>query len=76
VDGSTKTGNDGFVKLVEDAERGVLVGATSAGPAGGEVLGALVLAVHAEIPTGTLRTMIYAYPTFHRAIEDALTAMA
>ncbi|MGH3757122.1 dihydrolipoyl dehydrogenase family protein [Actinophytocola sp.] len=67
-----KIGNDGFIKLVEDADRGVLVGATSAGPNGGEVLGALVVAVHAEVPTTLLRQMIYAYPTFHRAIEDAL----
>jgi pyruvate/2-oxoglutarate dehydrogenase complex dihydrolipoamide dehydrogenase (E3) component len=67
-----KVGNHGFVKLVEDAERGVLVGATSAGPNGGEVLGALVVAVHAEVPTKLLRQMIYAYPTFHRAIESAL----
>ncbi|HEX6473294.1 MAG TPA: NAD(P)/FAD-dependent oxidoreductase [Streptosporangiaceae bacterium] len=67
-----KAGNDGFIKLVEDAERGVLVGATSAGPWGGEVLGALVVAVHGEVPTERLRHMIYAYPTFHRAIEDAL----
>jgi pyruvate/2-oxoglutarate dehydrogenase complex dihydrolipoamide dehydrogenase (E3) component len=67
-----KTGNDGFIKLVEDADRGVLVGATSAGPAGGEVLSALAVAVHAEVPTDRLRQMIYAYPTFHRGIEDAL----
>jgi pyruvate/2-oxoglutarate dehydrogenase complex dihydrolipoamide dehydrogenase (E3) component len=67
-----KVGNDGFVKLVEDADRGVLVGATSAGPTGGEVLGALAVAVHAEVPTERLTRMIYAYPTFHRAIEDAL----
>ncbi|HXH57496.1 NAD(P)/FAD-dependent oxidoreductase [Iamia sp.] len=65
-------GNDGFIKLVADADRGVLVGATSAGPVGGEVLGLLVLAVHAEVPLATLRTMIYAYPTFHRGVEDAL----
>ena len=38
-----KAGNDGFIKLVEDTGRGVLVGATSAGPAGGEVLSALVM---------------------------------
>jgi pyruvate/2-oxoglutarate dehydrogenase complex dihydrolipoamide dehydrogenase (E3) component len=67
-----KAGNDGFVKLVEDAARGVLVGATSAGPAGGEVLGLLTLAVHAQVPTERLQQMIYAYPTFHRAVEDAL----
>src|SRR5439155_3522504 len=67
-----KAGNDGVIKLVEDARRGVLVGATSMGPNGGEVVGLLALAVHAEIPTDQLRTMIYAYPTFHRGIEDAL----
>ncbi len=67
-----KAGNDGFIKLVEDAGSGVLVGATSAGPAGGEVLGALALAVHARVPVQSMRDMIYAYPTFHRAIEDAL----
>jgi pyruvate/2-oxoglutarate dehydrogenase complex dihydrolipoamide dehydrogenase (E3) component len=67
-----KAGNQGFIKLVEDADRGVLIGATSAGPWGGEVLGLLALAVHAEVPTTRLRHMIYAYPTFHRAIETAV----
>jgi pyruvate/2-oxoglutarate dehydrogenase complex dihydrolipoamide dehydrogenase (E3) component len=70
-----KAGNDGFIKLVADADRGVLVGATSAGPAGGEVLGALAVAVHGEVPVDRLRHMIYAYPTFHRGIEDALRAL-
>jgi pyruvate/2-oxoglutarate dehydrogenase complex dihydrolipoamide dehydrogenase (E3) component len=67
-----KAGNEGFIKLVEDADKGVLLGATSAGPAGGEVLGALAVAVHAKVSTQSLRQMIYAYPTFHRAIEEAL----
>ena len=67
-----KAGNDGFTKLVEDTEAGVLAGATSAGPAGGEVLSALTVAVHARVPVRRLREMIYAYPTFHRAIEAAL----
>jgi pyruvate/2-oxoglutarate dehydrogenase complex dihydrolipoamide dehydrogenase (E3) component len=67
-----KVGNDGFIKLIADAERGVLVGATSAGPMGGEVLSALCVAIHAQVPLGALRSMIYAYPTFHRGIEDAL----
>jgi pyruvate/2-oxoglutarate dehydrogenase complex dihydrolipoamide dehydrogenase (E3) component len=52
------------------------VGATSAGPAGGEVLGALAVAVHGQVPVADLRTMIYAYPTFHRAIEAALDDLA
>lgn len=67
-----KIGNDGFFKLVEDRRRGVLVGATSVGPHGGETLGLIALAVYAEVPAERLRWMIYAYPTFHRGIEDAL----
>ena len=67
-----KAGNQGFIKLIEDAGRGVLVGATSVGPSGGEVLGLLTLAVYAEVPTHRLRHMIYAYPTFHRAVEAAV----
>jgi pyruvate/2-oxoglutarate dehydrogenase complex dihydrolipoamide dehydrogenase (E3) component len=68
-------GNSGIIKLVADEDRGVLVGATSVGPNGGEVLSALVLAVHAAVPVAKLREMIYAYPTFHRAIESALDDM-
>ncbi len=70
-----KAGNDGFIKVIEDAERSVLVGATSAGPWGGEVLSALQVAIRAEVPLATLRNMPYAYPTFHRAIEDALKGL-
>jgi pyruvate/2-oxoglutarate dehydrogenase complex dihydrolipoamide dehydrogenase (E3) component len=60
----------GLVKLV--ASDGVVVGATSMGPTGGEVLGLLALAVHARVPVATLKEMIYAYPTFTRAIDSAL----
>jgi len=71
-----KVGNEGLIKLIADADRGVLVGATSIGPTGGEVLGALTVAVHAQVPLDTLRSMIYAYPTFHRGIEDALRGLS
>ena len=62
----------GLVKLVADGERGVLVGATVVGPTAGDILGHLALAVHAEVPLATLRSMVYAYPTMHRAISEAL----
>lgn len=70
------TGNEGFIKMVIDADRDIMVGATSAGPVGGEVLGLLSLAVHAQIPVSTIRQMIFAYPTFHKGIEDALNDLA
>ena len=69
-------GGHGLIKVVEDADRGVLVGATAVGPAGGEILGFLAVAVHAEVPVDTLRNMMYAYPTFHRAIESALADLS
>jgi pyruvate/2-oxoglutarate dehydrogenase complex dihydrolipoamide dehydrogenase (E3) component len=67
-----KVGNDGFIKLIADIDTGLLVGATSMGPAGGEVLGALTVAIHGRVPVTELQQMIYAYPTFHRGIQDAL----
>ena len=36
------------------------------------MLSALQVAIRAEVPLATLRNMPYAYPTFYRAIEDAL----
>jgi pyruvate/2-oxoglutarate dehydrogenase complex dihydrolipoamide dehydrogenase (E3) component len=63
---------EGVIKLVADRDRGVLVGATVVGPAGGEIVSMLVTAVHAEVPIATLRTMHFAYPTFHRAVETVL----
>ena len=68
-------GNEGFIKLVVDTDNSVLVGATSVGPHGGEVLGLLTLAVHAKVSIAQLRSMIYAYPTFHKGIEDALVEL-
>lgn len=67
---------EGFIKLVADADRGVLVGATSAGPAGGEVLSGLAVAIHGEVPVERLRHMMFAFPTFHRAIEPALASLS
>lgn len=38
--------------------------------------GLVKLVADAEVPVTTLRTMIYAYPTFHRAIEGALADLS
>jgi pyruvate/2-oxoglutarate dehydrogenase complex dihydrolipoamide dehydrogenase (E3) component len=67
-----QAGNDGVIKLVADADRGVLVGGTAVGPAGGEILGLITTAIHAEVPVERLRSMHFAYPTFHRAVQTAL----
>lgn len=64
----------GVIKLIADRKTGVLVGATAAGPRGGEMLGMLALAVHAGVPLADLRSMIYAFPTFYGAIGEAIGA--
>ncbi len=63
---------DGLVKLVADADTGLLVGGTVVGSAGGEILSMIATAVHAEVPISTLLQMHFAYPTFHRAVESVL----
>jgi pyruvate/2-oxoglutarate dehydrogenase complex dihydrolipoamide dehydrogenase (E3) component len=65
----------GVTKLVADADRGVLVGASTMGPAAGEVLGLFVLAIKEKIPVPALRDLIYPYPTFVRGVEDALRVL-
>lgn len=62
----------GVIKLVADADRDVLVGGSVMGPAAGEIVGFLGLAVKERIPLGHLRDLIYPYPTFVRGVEDAL----
>ncbi|MDT8305725.1 MAG: NAD(P)/FAD-dependent oxidoreductase [Anaerolineae bacterium] len=64
----------GVIKLVVERETGVVLGATAAGPQGGEMLGLLSLAVHARVPLAALRSMIYAFPTFYAGIGEAIGA--
>jgi pyruvate/2-oxoglutarate dehydrogenase complex dihydrolipoamide dehydrogenase (E3) component len=70
------TKEDGLIKVVADASRGVLVGATVVAPAGGEIMSMLALAVQAEVPLDTLLHMHFAYPTYHRAIQSVLQELA
>lgn len=62
----------GVIKLVADPDRDILVGGSVMGPAAGEIVGFLGLAVKERIPLGRLRDFIYPYPTFVRGVEDAL----
>ncbi len=66
--------SSGIIKLVADRQTGVLVGATAAGPHGGELLGLLSLAIHARLPLSELRSMIYAFPTFYAGLGEAIGA--
>jgi pyruvate/2-oxoglutarate dehydrogenase complex dihydrolipoamide dehydrogenase (E3) component len=58
----------GFLKLVADPERRILVGAVAVGPEAGEWLGQLTLAIRAEVPVDVLRDTIQPFPTFSEAV--------
>jgi pyruvate/2-oxoglutarate dehydrogenase complex dihydrolipoamide dehydrogenase (E3) component len=62
---------NGFVKLVADPARGVLVGAVAVGPEAGEWLQQATLAIRAEVPVDVLRDTIQPFPTFSEAISFA-----
>jgi pyruvate/2-oxoglutarate dehydrogenase complex dihydrolipoamide dehydrogenase (E3) component len=62
----------GFLKVMADRERGVLVGAVAVGPEAGEWLGQLTLAVRAQVPVELLRETIQPYPTFSEAVQFAV----
>lgn len=66
----------GVAKVVADGHLGVLVGASVMGPAAGEVIGLLTLAIRRRIPVDELRDLIFPYPTFVRGVEDALRDLA
>jgi pyruvate/2-oxoglutarate dehydrogenase complex dihydrolipoamide dehydrogenase (E3) component len=70
------TREPGLIKLVADRSRQVLVGGVVVGPAGGEIMSMLELAVHAEVPMATLLHQHFAYPTYHRAYETVLKDLA
>jgi pyruvate/2-oxoglutarate dehydrogenase complex dihydrolipoamide dehydrogenase (E3) component len=66
----------GAVKLVADAQTGRLLGGSVMGPAAGEVIAFIGLAVRARIPITTLQEFIYPYPTFVRGVKGALRRLA
>jgi pyruvate/2-oxoglutarate dehydrogenase complex dihydrolipoamide dehydrogenase (E3) component len=67
---------DGLVKVIVDAGRGVLAGATIVGPRAGEIVGELALVLRAEVPVGVLADTIHAFPTFSRVLQGVLDEAA
>jgi pyruvate/2-oxoglutarate dehydrogenase complex dihydrolipoamide dehydrogenase (E3) component len=62
----------GFLTLLADRKRGVLVGAYAVGPEAGEWLGQATLAIRAEVPLDVLRDTIQPFPTFSEIFVNAL----
>jgi pyruvate/2-oxoglutarate dehydrogenase complex dihydrolipoamide dehydrogenase (E3) component len=62
----------GFIKLLADRRRGVLIGAYAVGPEAGEWLQQATLAIRAEVPVAVLRDTIQPFPTFSEIFVNAL----
>ncbi len=69
-----RTGNTGVIKLVVDRSTGRLLGATTVGPRGADVLGMLGVVMKVGLPVTDLLDMIYAFPTFYGGVGEALGA--
>ena len=61
----------GFVKLVADADTGVILGAQLICPRATDLVGELALAVERKLTASELAAVIHAHPTFHEMIASA-----
>jgi pyruvate/2-oxoglutarate dehydrogenase complex dihydrolipoamide dehydrogenase (E3) component len=62
----------GPIKIVVDADRKVVVGATFVGPRSGELLTEMTLAMRGEVPLPILSDTLHAFPTFSRVLQGVL----
>ena len=67
---------DGFVQLVADTARGVLVGGTAVGPRSGEIISELALAIRAEVPLPVFADTMHPFPTFSRILDGLAAQLA
>jgi pyruvate/2-oxoglutarate dehydrogenase complex dihydrolipoamide dehydrogenase (E3) component len=65
----------GFLTLLADRSRGVLVGAYAVGPEAGEWLQQATVAIRAEVPVDVLRDVIQPFPSFSEIFVNALAAL-
>jgi dihydrolipoamide dehydrogenase len=68
--------HQGWVRLVADPAREVLVGATGVGGRAEEWVSELALAIRAEIPIRVLADVVRPFPTFSRVLDGPLRELA
>jgi pyruvate/2-oxoglutarate dehydrogenase complex dihydrolipoamide dehydrogenase (E3) component len=66
------SGYHGFMTVVADRERDILVGAWAVAPLASEFIGATVIAIKAKVPTATLADTPMQFPTFSEALTHAV----
>jgi dihydrolipoamide dehydrogenase len=68
--------SEGWVRLIADPARGVLVGGTAMGGRAEEWISEVSLAIRAEIPVQVLADVIRPFPTFSRVLDSPLHELA
>jgi dihydrolipoamide dehydrogenase len=66
----------GFLELVEDRDRGELVGACASGPSADEWIGWAVLAIKARVPIRTVADTVAPFPTYLELYRAAIERLA
>ena len=65
----------GFMKAVVDAETNQILGAAVLGVEGGEVMGAIEMAMMGKLPYTALRDGVFAHPTLIESLNNLFLAM-
>ncbi len=65
----------GFMKVVIDAETNLILGAAILGIEGGEIMGALEIAMMGKLPYTALRDGVFAHPTLIESLNNLFMAM-
>ena len=63
---------EGFIKIISDNKTGQVLGATIIGPKATELIGILTVAVSSGLKITQLRDTIFAHPTLHESIHEAI----
>lgn len=76
VRATTDGSRAGFVKLVADPRRGIIVGATGMGGRAEEWISEMALAVRAEVPVWVLADVVHPFPTFSEVLDRPIWELA
>jgi dihydrolipoamide dehydrogenase len=62
----------GFLKIISDKEKGLLLGCSIIGPKATEIIGIMTLALSCHLTVEHLRSTVFAHPTLSESISEAL----